>query len=155
MARRVPTQVRVAFPVDAKRNLRRSNSFLSRSWWPGHSLRLLLRICAPKERWRLSADAKALTIKSDVDFPDFPPEISAAVSGTTSNTTTYTRTESPESLKHLAPPVDPPKDRCRQERGHTRSLQASRTDGSGTDKKLRLPRRVRVFPCTGTVRSVP
>jgi hypothetical protein len=47
-----------------------------------------------KERWQLSADAKTLTIKSDVDFPDFPSEISAAVSGTTS-TTKYTRTESP------------------------------------------------------------
>ena len=48
-----------------------------------------------KERWQLSADAKILTIKSDVDFPDFPSDISAAVAGTTSGTAKYTRTESP------------------------------------------------------------
>jgi hypothetical protein len=48
-----------------------------------------------KERWQLSADAKTLTIRSDVDFPDFPSDISAAVAGTTSGTTKYTRTESP------------------------------------------------------------
>jgi hypothetical protein len=48
-----------------------------------------------KERWPLSADAKTLTIKSDVDFPDFPSDISAAVAGTTSGTRKYTRTESP------------------------------------------------------------
>jgi hypothetical protein len=48
-----------------------------------------------KERWQLSADAKTLTIKSDVDFPDFPSDISAAVAGTTSGTTKYTRTNNP------------------------------------------------------------
>lgn len=48
-----------------------------------------------KERWQLSADAKNLTIKSDVDFPDFPSDISAAVAGSTSGMTKYTRTESP------------------------------------------------------------
>jgi hypothetical protein len=46
-----------------------------------------------KERWQLSADFKVLTIKSDVDFPDFPSEISAAVAGTTSAIAHYTRTE--------------------------------------------------------------
>ena len=46
-----------------------------------------------KERWQLSADSKVLTIKSDVDFPDFPSEISAAVAGTTSAIAHYARTE--------------------------------------------------------------
>ena len=32
-----------------------------------------------KEKWQLSADAKTLTIKSDVDFPDVPADISAMV----------------------------------------------------------------------------
>src|SRR5256885_1073259 len=44
-----------------------------------------------KEKWQLSADAKTLTIKSDVDFPDFPSDISAAVAGTTSGTVKYKR----------------------------------------------------------------
>ncbi|HET9409769.1 MAG TPA: hypothetical protein VFO39_21210 [Candidatus Sulfotelmatobacter sp.] len=44
-----------------------------------------------KERWQLSADAKVLVIKSDADFPDFPPEISSAVAGSTSGTTKYVR----------------------------------------------------------------
>lgn len=48
-----------------------------------------------KERWQLSADRKSLTIKSDVDFPDFPADISAAVAGDTSGTIKYTRTRSP------------------------------------------------------------
>lgn len=48
-----------------------------------------------KERWQLSNDAKTLTIKSNVDFPDFPAGVSAAVSGDTSSTTKYTRTENP------------------------------------------------------------
>jgi hypothetical protein len=48
-----------------------------------------------KERWQLSSDAKSLTIKSDVDFPDFPAGISAAVAGDTSTTTKYARTENP------------------------------------------------------------
>jgi hypothetical protein len=39
-----------------------------------------------KEKWQLSADAKTLTIKSEVDFPDFPSDISAAVASTTSGT---------------------------------------------------------------------
>jgi hypothetical protein len=32
-----------------------------------------------KEKWQLSADTKTLTIKSDVDFPDVPADISAMV----------------------------------------------------------------------------
>jgi hypothetical protein len=48
-----------------------------------------------KERWQLSADGKNLTIKSDVDFPDFPADISAAVAGDTSGTRKYTRTGNP------------------------------------------------------------
>ena len=45
-----------------------------------------------KEKWQLSSDAKILTIKSDVDFPDFPTDVSAAVAGTTSGTAKYKRT---------------------------------------------------------------
>jgi hypothetical protein len=48
-----------------------------------------------KERWQLSADGKSLTIKSDMDFPDFPADISAAVTGDTSGTRKYTRTGNP------------------------------------------------------------
>jgi hypothetical protein len=48
-----------------------------------------------KERWQLSADGKSLTIKSDVDFPDFPAGISAAVAGDTSGTRKYTRIGNP------------------------------------------------------------
>jgi hypothetical protein len=44
-----------------------------------------------KEKWQLSSDAKTLTIKSDVDFPDFPADISAAVAGTTSGRVKYKR----------------------------------------------------------------
>lgn len=48
-----------------------------------------------KERWQLSSDEKVLTIKSDVDFPDFPAGVSAAVAGDTSATEKYTRVENP------------------------------------------------------------
>lgn len=48
-----------------------------------------------KERWQLSKDGKTLTIKLDVDFPDFPADVSAAVAGETSTTRKYTRTENP------------------------------------------------------------
>lgn len=48
-----------------------------------------------KERWQLSKDGKSLTIKLDVDFPDFPADISAAVAGSTSTTRKYTRMENP------------------------------------------------------------
>jgi hypothetical protein len=44
-----------------------------------------------KERWQLSSDSKTLTIKSYVDFPDFPAGISAAVNA--SGTEQYTRVE--------------------------------------------------------------
>jgi len=44
-----------------------------------------------KEKWQLSSDAKTLSIKSEVDFPDFSPEISAAVAPSTSGTTKYRR----------------------------------------------------------------
>jgi hypothetical protein len=44
-----------------------------------------------KEKWQLSADAKTLIIKSDVDFPDVPSDISAAMAGTTSGTAKYKR----------------------------------------------------------------
>lgn len=45
-----------------------------------------------KEKWQLSSDSKTLTIKSEVDFPDFPADVSAAVAGTTSGTVKYKRT---------------------------------------------------------------
>ena len=48
-----------------------------------------------KERWELAADSKTLTIKSDSDFPDFPPEISGAVSGDTSYVRKFLRTNLP------------------------------------------------------------
>lgn len=48
-----------------------------------------------KEHWQLSRDGKTLTVRSDVDFPDFPPGISAAVSGDTSGTSRWTRVEGP------------------------------------------------------------
>jgi len=44
-----------------------------------------------RERWQLSADGKTLTIQTDVDFPDFPGEISAAVAGDTSGRKKYVR----------------------------------------------------------------
>ncbi len=46
-----------------------------------------------RERWQLSADSKTLTIQTDVDFPDFPADISAAVSGSTSGKEKYERVE--------------------------------------------------------------
>jgi hypothetical protein len=48
-----------------------------------------------KERWQLSADSKTLTIKSDVDFPDFPGDISAITGAYGSGTEKYTRTDNP------------------------------------------------------------
>jgi hypothetical protein len=48
-----------------------------------------------KERWQLSADSKTLTIKSDVDFPDAPGDVSAIVGAYGSGTQKYTRTETP------------------------------------------------------------
>jgi hypothetical protein len=48
-----------------------------------------------KERWQLSADGTSLTIKSDVDFPDFRSDISATVAVDASGTTKYKRTGNP------------------------------------------------------------
>jgi hypothetical protein len=48
-----------------------------------------------KERWQLSADSKTLTIKSDVDFPDAPGDVSAIVGASVSGMQKYTRTEDP------------------------------------------------------------
>jgi len=47
-----------------------------------------------KERWQLSADAKTLTVKSDMDFPDAPSRVSAVVGESASGTQKYARTES-------------------------------------------------------------
>lgn len=47
-----------------------------------------------RERWQLSADAKTLTLKTDVDFPDVPSGIEVAIAGGTL-TRKYTRTENP------------------------------------------------------------
>lgn len=44
-----------------------------------------------RERWQLSADSKTLTIQTDVDFPDFPSSVSAAVAGDTSGKRKYIR----------------------------------------------------------------
>jgi len=57
-------------------------------------MRLNVRVHT-KEQWQLSKDGKTLTIKSDVDFPDFPSGVSVAVSGGTSTTTKYARVDIP------------------------------------------------------------
>jgi hypothetical protein len=44
-----------------------------------------------RERWQLSGDARILTIQTDVDFPDFPSGISAAIAGDTSGKEKYAR----------------------------------------------------------------
>jgi len=44
-----------------------------------------------KQRWQLSGDSKTLTIQTDVDFPDFPVGVSAAVAGDTSGKQKYAR----------------------------------------------------------------
>lgn len=46
------------------------------------------------QRWQLSSDSRVLTIQTEVDFPDFPPGISAAVADTTSGKERYVRIES-------------------------------------------------------------
>ena len=48
-----------------------------------------------KERWQLSADSRTLTIKSAVDFPDFPGDISAISGAYGSGTGKYARFEDP------------------------------------------------------------
>jgi hypothetical protein len=44
-----------------------------------------------KQRWQLSADSKTLTIQTDVDFPDVPASVSAAVAGDVSDKQKYIR----------------------------------------------------------------
>jgi hypothetical protein len=46
-----------------------------------------------KERWRLSPDKRTLTIKSEVDFPDFPPSVTVAALPNNPWTDTYQRTD--------------------------------------------------------------
>lgn len=46
-----------------------------------------------KERWQLSKDAKVLTIKLDVDFPDAPSAVSTVVGESVSGTRKYLRIE--------------------------------------------------------------
>jgi hypothetical protein len=46
-----------------------------------------------KERWRLSSDRRTLTIKSEVDFPDFTPSVTAAAVPNNPWTETYQRTD--------------------------------------------------------------
>ena len=48
-----------------------------------------------KEQWRLSADSMILTVKSEVDFPDAPRDVSAVVGDSASETRKYIRTQSP------------------------------------------------------------
>jgi hypothetical protein len=48
-----------------------------------------------KERWQLSADSKTLTVKSNVDFPDAPAEVSGVVGAEVSGTEKYTRIQNP------------------------------------------------------------
>ena len=48
-----------------------------------------------EERWQLSADSKILTVKSEVDFPDAPRDVSAVVGEYASGTQKYTRTGNP------------------------------------------------------------
>jgi hypothetical protein len=48
-----------------------------------------------KQRWQLSSDSKTLTVKSDVDFPDAPRDVSSAVGESMSGTLKYTRLENP------------------------------------------------------------
>jgi hypothetical protein len=48
-----------------------------------------------KERWQLSSDSKTLTVKSDVDFPDAPRDVSSVVGESGSGTQKYTKVENP------------------------------------------------------------
>ena len=47
------------------------------------------------ETWKLSGDAKSLTIKTEVESPDFPPEVAAAAFPNNPWTETYHRTDKP------------------------------------------------------------
>jgi len=46
-----------------------------------------------KEQWDLSADSKTLTIRSEVDFPDAPADVSAIVGEYGSGKQKYIRIE--------------------------------------------------------------
>jgi hypothetical protein len=46
-----------------------------------------------KEKWKLSTDKRILTIKSEVDFPDFPPSVTAAALPNNPSTERYERSE--------------------------------------------------------------
>jgi hypothetical protein len=48
-----------------------------------------------KERWQLSANSKILTVKSEMDFPDAPRDVSTVVGEYISGTRKYTRIENP------------------------------------------------------------
>lgn len=48
-----------------------------------------------RERWQLSSDSKTLTVKSDMDFPDAPREVSSLVGQYRSGTQKYARVENP------------------------------------------------------------
>jgi len=48
-----------------------------------------------KEQWQLSADSNTLTVKSNVDFPDFPGELSKVAGAYGSGTQKYIRTANP------------------------------------------------------------
>jgi len=48
-----------------------------------------------KERWQLSSNSKILTIKTEVDFPDFPSGIAAVALPNNPWTDTYERTSEP------------------------------------------------------------
>ena len=48
-----------------------------------------------KERWKSSSDKRTLTVKSEVDSPDFPPAVMAAALPNNPWTDTYQRTDSP------------------------------------------------------------
>jgi hypothetical protein len=48
-----------------------------------------------REVWQLSGDAKTLTVKTSVDFPDAPPTVSGLVGDSLADTERYVRIENP------------------------------------------------------------
>jgi hypothetical protein len=48
-----------------------------------------------RERWQLSSDSKTLTVKSDLDFPGAPRDVSSVVGESVSGTQKYARVENP------------------------------------------------------------